>query len=462
MRLAYWLTAVAAAAATLAAQPRAEVRPRCRGARPHRAPAGRSLHARQRGLARGDHDPRRPRLLRRVPGTEREGRARPARDHPRRRRQPRPVATQRRQDRRPLRQHDGRGADRARGTRPRRGRNWRASRRSQTPAQLAEEAGRLAASGDGGLFDGIIGGDPQSPGSLAVQLTQGGTLLPDRDHYLRSGCALCRDPRRVRSVPLADLLARRPRGPGGRRARAPGARDRAGDGAVERRRDARRQPKRRTLPARAAACRDARLRLGGVGAAAGTRSRGDHRARAAVFLPGVCRDRRAYADAHAEGVADGALSDRHRAVHQPRVRRRALRVLRPRADRAAGADRALAPRRGARERLPRRRDRPPVCGAALPIRHRSSKVARLVETIVDAYREAIATSSWLSQPAKAEARRKLDRLTIRIGYPGRVAELSKPRHRAGRPRRQRRARTAVRRRDCDSAGSASASIRGCG
>jgi predicted metalloendopeptidase len=44
-------------------------------------------------------------------------------------------------------------------------------------------------------------------------------------------------------------------------------------------------------------------------------------------------------------------------------------------------------------------------------------VARLVETIVEAYREAVTTSPWLSAQARTEARRKLDRLTIRIGYP---------------------------------------------
>jgi putative endopeptidase len=53
-----------------------------------------------------------------------------------------------------------------------------------TPAALAAEAGRLSATGGGGPFDGTVGDDPQNPGSLAVHLTQGGTLLPDRDHYL--------------------------------------------------------------------------------------------------------------------------------------------------------------------------------------------------------------------------------------------------------------------------------------
>lgn len=45
------------------------------------------------------------------------------------------------------------------------------------------------------------------------------------------------------------------------------------------------------------------------------------------------------------------------------------------------------------------------------------KVHTLVETIVDAYRKALASSAWLSPGAKAEARRKLDRLRLKIGYP---------------------------------------------
>ncbi len=45
------------------------------------------------------------------------------------------------------------------------------------------------------------------------------------------------------------------------------------------------------------------------------------------------------------------------------------------------------------------------------------RVTRLVKTIVDTYRETVAGAPWLSQRAKAEARRKLDRLTVRIGYP---------------------------------------------
>jgi putative endopeptidase len=56
-----------------------------------------------------------------------------------------------------------------------------------TAAAVAAEAGRLSATGNGGPFDGTVGEDPQTPGRISVQVTQGGTLLPDRDHYLDGG-----------------------------------------------------------------------------------------------------------------------------------------------------------------------------------------------------------------------------------------------------------------------------------
>jgi putative endopeptidase len=61
---------------------------------------------------------------------------------------------------------------------------------SRTPSQLAAEAGRISAQGFGGPFDADVGEDPQRPGTLAVRIVQGGTLLPDRDHYLSDDARL--------------------------------------------------------------------------------------------------------------------------------------------------------------------------------------------------------------------------------------------------------------------------------
>jgi putative endopeptidase len=51
---------------------------------------------------------------------------------------------------------------------------------------LAAEAGRLSAIAAGGPFAGTIALDPHNPQRLIVEVTQGGILLPERDHYFRT------------------------------------------------------------------------------------------------------------------------------------------------------------------------------------------------------------------------------------------------------------------------------------
>lgn len=45
------------------------------------------------------------------------------------------------------------------------------------------------------------------------------------------------------------------------------------------------------------------------------------------------------------------------------------------------------------------------------------RVSRIVDEVIDAYRETLAESTWLSAPARAMARRKLDAIERKIGYP---------------------------------------------
>jgi putative endopeptidase len=54
-----------------------------------------------------------------------------------------------------------------------------------TPTELAAEAGYLSSVAGGGPFAGFVAEDARSPGQLVVHLSQGGTLLPDRDYYLK-------------------------------------------------------------------------------------------------------------------------------------------------------------------------------------------------------------------------------------------------------------------------------------
>jgi len=54
------------------------------------------------------------------------------------------------------------------------------------PAGFAAEVGRLSAMNAGGPFAASAGIDARNPARLIVTVSQGGTLLPDRDYYLRT------------------------------------------------------------------------------------------------------------------------------------------------------------------------------------------------------------------------------------------------------------------------------------
>jgi len=60
----------------------------------------------------------------------------------------------------------------------------------RSASDLAAEAGHLSAVGVGGPFAGTVGLDPVTPGRPIVRIAQGGTLLPDRDYYLKDDPAL--------------------------------------------------------------------------------------------------------------------------------------------------------------------------------------------------------------------------------------------------------------------------------
>jgi putative endopeptidase len=59
----------------------------------------------------------------------------------------------------------------------------------QTTKALAAEAGYLSSIAAGGPFDGNVSEDATEPGALVFQLVQGGTLMADRDYYLREDAA---------------------------------------------------------------------------------------------------------------------------------------------------------------------------------------------------------------------------------------------------------------------------------
>ncbi len=285
-----------------------------------------------------------------------------------------------------------------------------------TPAQLATEAGRLSATGDGGPFDGTVGDDPHNPGSLAVHITQGGTLLPDRDHYLRE------EPRyvEIRSAYLAYLT----------RIFSAAGRARAGD-------DARVLLAFETELARAqwtaADSRDPvkadvrfrlerlRTEMPGFDWLAWAKPQGIDRAATLVLAqPSFFRSFAAVVARTPLETLKAWLTARYLTSVAPYIS-------------APFADARFEFFGGVLtgQQAPTERWRRGVSlvggflgdaiGRIYVQRHFPSsskrKVETLVDTIVDSYRRALDRSSWLSPAARAEGRRKLDRLTTRIGYP---------------------------------------------
>lgn len=83
-----------------------------------------------------------------------------------------------------------------------------------SPAALARQIGRLSAMNAGGPFGASAGIDLSNPTALIVSVTQGGTLLPEREYYLRNDAAM----QAIRDQYLAYLttifkLAGRPSSP---------------------------------------------------------------------------------------------------------------------------------------------------------------------------------------------------------------------------------------------------------
>jgi putative endopeptidase len=58
-----------------------------------------------------------------------------------------------------------------------------------TTSGIAAEAGFLSSIAAGGPFGGSVGNDPLNPGAPVARVTQGGILLPDRDYYLSAAPA---------------------------------------------------------------------------------------------------------------------------------------------------------------------------------------------------------------------------------------------------------------------------------
>jgi putative endopeptidase len=281
-------------------------------------------------------------------------------------------------------------------------------------SELAREAGYLSATGGGGPFEAELGDDPQNPGSLLVRVKPGGILLPDSNHYLN------RDPRftAIRAsyeTYLTTLFT------------LAGRNNAAGDA--------------RSLlafeTALASAQRDAavgdessdeRFRLRQMSGAmpgfdwvAWAKPQGIDRA-AFVLLA-----QPSFFKAFSTTAAATPLE-----TLKTWLAARYLTMVAPFLNEAFGRARfEFFGRVLTGQQEPTERWRRGVSlvngylgdalGRLYVDKHFPTssklKVHKLVDTIVRAYREAIAKSDWLSPSARAEAGRKLDRLTVRVGYP---------------------------------------------
>lgn len=281
---------------------------------------------------------------------------------------------------------------------------------------VAREAGHLSAIGDGGPFDGEVGDDPRQPGAIGVRVRQGGTLLPDRDHYL-GGAPRYGAIRAEYEKYLTTILSLA----GSRRARDEARAVLAfetelarAQWTVEESRDASRA--------------DARFRLDRMGREmpgfdwiAWARPQGIDRASVVVLAqPSFFAQFAAIVAGTPVETLRAWLTTRYLTAVAPFV---------PRA--FADARFEFFGRLLTGQEAPTERWRRGVSlvngylgdalGRAYVRKHVAAstraRVRSLVDTIVAAYRDAVAASDWLSPRAKAEARLKLSRLRAKIAYP---------------------------------------------
>lgn len=285
-----------------------------------------------------------------------------------------------------------------------------------TAAQLAAEAGHLSATGGGGPFEGVVGDDPQNPGSLAVQVTQGGTLLPDREHYLGAERRYV-EVRSAYEAYLATLftLAGRPNPAADARALLAFETELAkAQWTVAETRDRSRADVRFQLA-------QLKTEMPGFDWGAWAKPQGIDRVSTVILAqPAFFKRFAALVGATPIDTLKAWLTARYLTSVAPYIHQSFSDA------RFEFFGRVLTGQQAPTERW--RRGVSVVSGFLgdaigriyvqkhFPSSSRD-RVQRLVINIVQSYRQAIDASPWLSKVAKTEARRKLDRLTTRIGYP---------------------------------------------
>jgi putative endopeptidase len=286
-----------------------------------------------------------------------------------------------------------------------------------SPAALARQAGRLSAMNAGGPFAASAGIDARNPTAIVVTITQGGTLLPERDYYLGADEAT----RAVREQYLSYLeriftLAEQPELQG--RAQAVLELETVLARAQQPHVEARIRP-----PGRAFRLREAELEMPGFAWAEWAKPQGLDRATTIVF------EQPAFFRAFAAAAASVPLDTWRAWLAARYITASSIYISRAFADaRFEFFGRVLSGQEVPRERW--RRGVSLVNGylgdamGQLYVREHfpdssRRKVQTIVRTIVDAFRAAVDEAAWMTPDARRHARAKLANLGSGIGYPDR-------------------------------------------
>jgi predicted metalloendopeptidase len=297
-----------------------------------------------------------------------------------------------------------------------------------SPAALAKQIGRLSAMNAGGAFNASAGVDARNPTALVVTVTQGGTLLPERDYYLETDAAT----RAIRDQYVAYLttiftLAGRTGAAG--EARAVLELETTLARAQQPHADSRIRP-----PGRPFKLRDAEREMPGFAWTEWARPQGIDLATTVVF------EQPAFFRVFAATVNNTPIATWRAWLAARYLTASSIFISRPFADaRFEFFGRVLSG-----QQLPRQRWKRAVSmvnaylGDAMgqiyvrehfPQTSRR-KVRTIVRTIVKAFRDAVDEASWMTPAARRHARLKLDHLGAGVGYPDRWRRYDRLRIRA--------------------------------
>lgn len=286
-----------------------------------------------------------------------------------------------------------------------------------SPKELAKEAGRLSAMGAGGPFGASAGLDAHNAAAMVVTVTQGGTLLPERDYYLADD----KDSRAIREHYAGYLttifnLANR----------ADAARDARAvlelETALARAQEPGAQAKARAS-ARAFTLSEVRREMPGFDWLEWAKPQG------LDLVSTLVLDQPAFFRTFAAKVRDTPLQTWRAWLASRYITASSIYISRAFADaRFEFFGRVLSGQEVPRERWKRGVSMVNAClGDAigqLYVREHFPESSRrrvrgMVRTIVDAFRQAVDDAEWMTPAARRHARAKLDNLQAGVGYPDR-------------------------------------------